>query len=107
MQSHEDFMGAKAWDDLQKLKERAEELSARGENLITAGAPGEPVLFERMRGGFLLRKLPNDALALRISIGEAHDKRISEASYLGFRGAAEAITTLLRRARAALAGAET
>lgn len=102
MQSHED---SAANDALQELRRKAEELTARGENLITAGAPNERALFERTRGGFLLRQLPDDPFALRISIGEAHDKRMGESSYLVFRGDRETIEALLRRALAALSGA--
>jgi hypothetical protein len=102
MESHDDRPSN---DALDALRRKAEELTARGENLITAGAPNERSLFERTRGGFLLRQLPEDPLALRISIGEAHDKHMGESAYLVFRGDRDTITTLLRRALAALDGA--
>ena len=102
MESHED---RPANDLLNELRQKAEDLTARGENLITAGAPGEAALFERTRGGFRLRQLPEDSLALRISIGEAHSKLLGESAYLVFRGDKDTITTLLRRALAALDGA--
>lgn len=99
MQSHEDSAAAEAFDALRK---RAEDLTARGENLITAGAPHERAI-GFTHGGFLIRRLPDDPLALRISIGEAHEK-YGESSYLVFRGDPRIITTLLRRALAALDG---
>lgn len=98
MQSHDDYDGSWAEDLLRK---KAEELTARGENLITAGAPFERATMETTRGGFLVRQLPDDPLALRISIGEAHEKRMGETAYLVFRGDPETIRTLLMRALAA------
>jgi hypothetical protein len=102
MQSHDDRDGN---DTLAAFWKEAQGLTARGENLITAGAPNEVAVAEWTRGGFLIRQLPPDPLALRISVGEAHDKRIGESAYLVFRGDRSTITTLLRRALAALDGA--
>ena len=99
MQSHDDYDSNSAWAALRKA---AEEMTAHGENLITAGAPFERAAFEAKSGGFLIRQMPEDALALRISIGEAHDKRLGESSYLVFRGERGEVRTLLVRALAAL-----
>lgn len=103
MQSHDDTSAA---DALDRLRKRAEDLTARGENLIAAGAPFERTLSEVTRGGFLIRQLPEDPLALRISIGEAHEHsplRREFSSYLVYRGDRDVIVNLLRRALAALA----
>lgn len=99
MQSHEDSAGSHALDQLRK---RAEELTVRGENLLTAGAPNERALAESTRGGFLIRQLPDDSLALRISIGEAREHFPGDTAYLVYRGDKATITALLRRALAAL-----
>lgn len=101
MQSHDDSDSNKALSALRKL---AEEMTARGENLITAGAPSERVLLEMTRGGFAIRRLPDDPFALRISIGEAEQLH-AFGSYLVFRGEPKAIVSLLRRALNALNGA--
>ena len=99
MDSHrDDDVGAKLW----RLQQQAEILRAQGGNRITAGAPGEPLLEDYQRGGFTIHRLPDDEMCLRISIGEAHDKRLGESAYLVFRGDPETITVLLRRALAAL-----
>ena len=115
-QTHDDYDSnselARLWKEsqmdretpLDALRRKASEMTARGENLITAGAPHERDLLAMHRGGFNIRRLPDDPLALRISIGEAHDKDI-ESAYLVFRGDPKTITALLRRALAALDGA--
>jgi len=99
MQTHDDYDGSAAFADLRKL---AEEMTARGENLITAGAPFERMVMEQQRGGFLVRQLPDDPLAFRISIGAAHDKRLGESAYLVFRGDPATVRRLLERALAAM-----
>ena len=101
MQTHEDFDSNDTFDELRK---EAERLTARGENLITAGAPHEPLLYDRQSGGFTVRQLPRDPFALRISIGEAHDGMLDSA-YLVFRGDRDAVTGLLRRSLLALESA--
>jgi len=107
MQSHNDWEANRA---LSELRKRAEELSTRGENLITAGTPNERVQWERERGGFVLRQLPDDPLCDRISIGEVRDRVSALVSdqpqaYLVFRGDRATITVLLERALNALRGA--
>jgi len=120
MQSHDDYDAnlahdltrklAEAFppapDPLQKLRDEFERtargMTERGENLITAGAPSEQEILIDKRGGFLIRQLPEDPLALRISIGEAHETRLGESAYLVYRGERGTIRTLLRRALAAL-----
>ena len=99
MQSHDDFDANKALSDIRKV---AEEMTARGENLITAGAPNEEAK-EETRGGFLIRQLPDDPLGFRrISVGEAHEKRLGESAYLVYRGDRTLIKALLQRALNAL-----
>ena len=99
MQTHDD-------DDsnspLSALRKKAEEMTARGENLLTAGAPAERALLDVQVGGFMVRQLPDDPFALRISIGEAPNKRLFESAYLVYRGDRRAIEALLVRALNAL-----
>lgn len=80
--------------------DRIRDLQERGGNRITAGAPGEQVLGEWQHGDVLVRKLPDDPLALRISIGQATG--IGEGAYLVFRGGRAECIHLLERALAAL-----
>lgn len=99
MQSHDD---ADSHNTLDALRKAAKRLNDLGENLITAGAPGEPLLYERDVSGIHVRQLPSDPFALRISIGEAN---IHDSAYLVFRGDRDKITSLLRRALHALEAA--
>ena len=92
---------------MERLRARAEEMTRRGENIITAGAPNERVLHEEDRGGFRLRHLPNDPFGLRISIGEADMGQLGgewsgPTAYLTYRGDRSAVVALLRRALAAM-----
>lgn len=101
MQSHDDWDSNDGFALMRKL---AKEMTSRGENLITAGLAGEHST-EMMRGGLLIRRLPDDPFALRLSIGEAHDKRMGESAYLVFRGDPQACFQLLKRSMAALQAA--
>ena len=82
------------------LREEAQKLSAAGKNKITAGAPDEKPLMEESVGAIWIRKLPDDPLALRISIGEGH--LMQDSAYLVFRGNDGDVLALLERSVAAL-----
>jgi hypothetical protein len=94
MQTHDDK------DARKHLGALAELMTERGENRITAGAPGEQPLTQWWSGGVFVRQMPADPYALRISIGEAY--AINEAAYFVFRGDKERVLLLLERALAAL-----
>lgn len=66
---------------------------------ITAGGPGEQELSRAVVGPFIVKRLPEDPLALRISIGQPH---AAEGAYLVYRGEPAANLALLERALAAL-----
>lgn len=91
-------------EDLEKLKAVADEMVAKRESLITAGAPGEKEIFSKnVRScgvDILLRQLPDDPLCLRISIGEGH--RIPGSAYCVFRGDLIKAIALLKQARVAM-----
>lgn len=65
---------------------------------ITAGAPGERALLDTVVGPIVVKRLPEDPLALRISIGQPHS---GAGAYLVFRGDPAAIRALLECALAA------
>jgi hypothetical protein len=67
--------------------------------IITQPAPGERVLWEYFMGHVLIRQLPDDPLALRISIGEVSR---DGAMYLVFRGDPAEVGRVLMRAGRAL-----
>jgi hypothetical protein len=88
---------------LSALQQEARRLTEEGRNRITAGTPGEPVLFEVVQQGVRIRRLPDDPLALRISIGAppvAPDT--GKSAYLVFRGDPKLTVALLRRVLASL-----
>lgn len=103
MQSHRDADATRRQEYFDALKQKAEEMTARKENLITAGKPGEKELFAQQVGLIFVRRLPDDPLALRISIGEARD--VEESAYLVFRGDPEWVMELLDRAVSAMRAA--
>lgn len=110
MQSHDDRDFSPPRTDLEPpalaaLRREAGRLTALGLNRITAGAPGESFIAQARRGGFLIGRLPDDPLALRVSIGEAHERLLGGSAHLVFRGDPRTIEALLRRALAALDGA--
>lgn len=53
-------------------------------NLITAGKPGEKALYTDLIDGVRVTRMPEDPLAMRISIGKPHD--LDEGTYFVFRG---------------------
>lgn len=88
-------------DTIAQLSARAEQMTEEGTNRITAGAPGEQPLGEIELGGIHVRRMPDDPLALRISVGEITRPRAIGA-YLTFRGGREQCIALLERALHAL-----
>jgi hypothetical protein len=75
---------------------RADEMTKKGENIITAGHPSERILGEWDAEGFGISRMPEDPLhARRISIGEAD---LPNSAYLVFRGDPGKVLSLLRRA---------
>lgn len=86
--------------DLKELADKAKTMIADGRSTITAGAPDEEVIAEKLVGTIMVRRLPDDPHCLRISVGEGH--RIADSAYLVFRGDPSDIESLLVRALAAL-----
>ena len=99
MQSHDDF-DARSYE--KALKEKAEEMTRKKENLITAGKPGEEEVFSAQVGTIFVCRRPTDPLALRISIGEGASKNTA---YCVFRGDEQDCLELLERALAAMKAA--
>jgi hypothetical protein len=95
METHRDS-DAQVSTSLEALERRAAEMTERGENIITAGAPGEAPLSESRIDGMTIREMPQDPLALRISIGGG--RLLGDDAYLVYRGPRQAIHDLLRRA---------
>ena len=81
---------------LEAMKLKAERMMEAGESQITAGAPGEEVVDEDTTPHCHVKQLPDDPLALRISIGEG--RGIPESRYLVFRGDPQEVVDLLDRA---------
>lgn len=79
-----------------ELAGKAEEMLKRRESTITAGSMFDTVLFEKERNGMAVRRLADDPLALRISIGEANTS--AREKYLVFRGDPQRVRKILRRA---------
>ena len=92
-QSHHDQMHQPGVMD--QLFKKAKEMSQNKENVITAGKPGEEVLYIYEEEGLMICQLPDDPLCLRISIGQANLK--TKDSYLVFRGDPKQIKLLLTR----------
>ena len=61
---------AEAAQDLEFLETKAAEMTKEGTNEITAGVEGEPFLAEVQGDRIFIRRLPEDSLCFRISIGE-------------------------------------
>ena len=87
-------------DFFKRLIARSEQLTEQKANTIAAGnLHGEPVLEEATVDDVLLRRLPDDPLALRISVG-GPDSR--EDAYCVYRGDRAAVIALLERVLCAL-----
>lgn len=78
------------------LAEKAEKMLKNRESTITAGAETDHVLFEATRNSLTVRRLSDDPLALRVSIGEANTR--AREKYLVFRGDPHRVRKLLQRA---------
>jgi hypothetical protein len=96
-QSHHDNQHA-AFDlkQFDELVERAKAMSKAGENVITAGKPGEQILLEIEDADLLIRQLPDDRFGLRVSIGEANAS-LGGGAYIVFRGDRKRVRLLLTR----------
>ena len=90
---------------LSELTRRAEALTKAGLNRITAGEPGEEPLSEKDTGGVLVRRLPDDPLCLRVSMGEALPQLLG--SYCTFRGDPAECIALMERCLQALRAMKT
>lgn len=93
-------------DQMDILVNRVKEMSDRGENHITAGAPSEKPLSESILGGMIVRQLPDDPFALRISIGDPSETLAGQGvlAYCVFRGDRKRVIELLSRALTAMRG---
>lgn len=100
MQTHPDYDANQISNDLllNELKARAKKMMKFGENLITAGAPGETPIREWSKGVMEIKKMPDDPQGvLRISVGGGVGF-----DYCVFRGSQDACRTLLKQAWQAL-----
>ena len=82
------------------LTRKADEMTARGMNQITAGGPSEVPLFEKQIGDWFVRRLPLDPDCLRVSIGKPHV--CTEGSYVVIRGEIAAAIRVMEKAISAL-----
>lgn len=111
MQTHDDADAPKAFpsdafpsvDATRRLEDLAARMTAAGANQITAGAPGEQAVWEQQVGTIHMWRMPDDELALRVSIGEGH--KMADSAYLVFRGNPADIEQLLERALGAIRAA--
>ena len=76
-------------------------MTAKAQNLITAGKPGEVPLASADVYGVHVQQMPNDELCLRVSIGEATSVG-DRFRYLVFRGDPDDVLALLQRAKLAM-----
>lgn len=92
--------------DLAGLERKMKEMTERGENTITVGAPGEEVLRRWEHRGVSCAELPADELnVLRLSIGGFKDEEGRPAAYCHFRGSRPACIETLRMALRAMLNA--
>ena len=84
------------------LEDRAAEMVAAGESQIASGKAGERSVGVLDAFGVRVTRLPDDELALRVSVGKAHGV-VGASRYLVFRGDPEAVAALIKRADAAMA----
>ncbi len=87
-------------EHLENLGQRAVEMTRDGTNKITAGKPGEPVVYQNTVGNFLVRKLPDDPDCVRVSIGLVRDS--NSQGYVVVRGRFAEVQEALNRALHAL-----
>ena len=101
MQTHSD-LDIPEDDRLGKeLHERARAMLDGKLSTITVGGPGEKSLWEVEAQGFLVRRMPDDKLALRVSVGG--EKAVGPGrGYLTIRGEPSECLSLMRRAAEAL-----
>ena len=69
------------------------------ERKITTPNPGERALYEGLHAGVHVTQLPDDPIALRVSLGEAPG---GASAYLVHRGPRHGVVALLKRALAAM-----
>jgi hypothetical protein len=86
--------------DLEMFERMARQMRESGASQITGGKEGEKPIAEYAVGTIYCRKMPDDPLALRISIGEGHN--VKESAYCVFRGNVADVIELLDRALSAL-----
>jgi hypothetical protein len=87
---------------LRQLEGRVEKMTAEGSNTITAGMSGETPIWEYAVNGFLVRKLPDDPLCIRISIGRPNGN--VPGNYVVVRGDYHEACEVIERALGALRG---
>lgn len=85
---------------LNRLEQKAVEMVKNKDSEITAGKLGEEILWEHTENNITLRRLPDDDLALRVSIGSVNIERRTD--YFVFRGDPKRVYNLLKRATNAL-----
>ena len=99
---HDDDMGNPEVNQFirEMFAEKGEQMTERGLNLITAGKPGEEPLETYEIDGVMVRHMPSDPLAVRVSLGTPHD--LTEGTYCVFRGDLSEAIELSERALAAM-----
>ena len=86
---------------LRKLfNDKAAQMTKAQLNTITAGITDEKPLYQEIDGGVHVTRMPDDPLAMRISVGAPHD--LDEGSYLVFRGSPSKAIELLEQSIVAL-----
>jgi hypothetical protein len=92
---------------LDMLGDKARDMTARGENIITAGAPGERPLASEYVGRFNVRRMPDDPACVRVSLGTLRGVPDGEEdSYCVIRGRPLEAIALLEGALRALRSAQ-
>lgn len=88
-----------------ELRRRAEDMTRRSENRITAGTPDERASALEVRvEGLVLRRLADDPAAVRLSLGQSRSQ--PDVRYCVIRGTPAEALAVLRRALVALEQAQ-
>lgn len=101
MQSHADELHERSF--MERLRERADTMTANHQSQITAGKEGEESLAEWKAKGVFCRHMPDDEQGiLRISVGGCGEGAPIEMNYCTIRGGVGACIQLLEKAIRAL-----
>ncbi len=95
-----DTLTAEQLQAFEALKVKAAEIMEKEGSQITAGKVGEESVVEAQVEEVFLRRMLDDPLCLRISIGAAH--LLTDSTYCVFRGDPTPVILLLRKALKAM-----